>query len=65
MKLIVNGETAEVPEGLTVAGLLNLRQQLSTVAVAVNQHFVPRTHHAQHVLKAGDQVEIVAPMQGG
>ena len=65
MKLLINGEPAEVPENLTVAGLLNLRQQVNTVAVAVNQQFVPRARHDQHVLKAGDQVEIVAPMQGG
>lgn len=36
-----------------------------TVAVALNGHFVPKSTYNKHVLKKGDQIDIVAPMQGG
>lgn len=65
MNLMINGEPTTVPDGLTVARLLDLRATLHTFAVAVNQEFVPRARHATHVLREGDRVEIVAPMQGG
>lgn len=36
-----------------------------TVAVALNGHFVPKSTYNKHVLKEGDEIDIVAPMQGG
>ena len=65
MKLLVNGESMEAPDGVTVAMLIARRGHPATVAVAVNQVFVPRSRHVDTILKEGDQVEIVAPMQGG
>lgn len=37
----------------------------STVATAVNGNFVPKSLRAGHALTEGDQVEVLAPMQGG
>ena len=37
----------------------------TTVATALNGDFVPVTLREQTVLQAGDQLEVVAPMQGG
>lgn len=37
----------------------------SKVATAVNGQFVTKTSRNEHVLNEGDQVEVVAPMQGG
>lgn len=34
-------------------------------AVAINQHFIPRTQYANTFLKEGDKIEMVFPMQGG
>lgn len=65
MKLMVNGEATEAPDGCTVAQLLHLRGHNAAVAVAVNQTFVPRGRHHATTLQADDQIEIVAPMQGG
>ncbi len=65
MKIVINGESADVPGDSTVVDLLKLRGSLHTVAVAVNQEFVPRARHATRTLHEGDEVEIVAPMQGG
>lgn len=35
------------------------------LAVAVNTEFVPRSAHAEQQVSDGDEIEIVAPMQGG
>ena len=37
----------------------------ATVATAVNDSFVPLALRTQHVLRDGDQIEVLAPMQGG
>ena len=66
MKIRVNGEEMNFPDGLTIAALLEfLHIPLSGRAVAVNLTFVPKPRHARHVLADGDEVEVVAPMQGG
>jgi sulfur carrier protein len=66
MKLTVNGEPTEVPEGLTIAGLLeHLEVRGPRVAVEVNRRIVVRGQHAEHRLGEGDQVEIVTLVGGG
>ncbi len=66
MIIRVNGEETEVPAGTTITGLLaTLSVATDGRAVAVNLMFVPKSRHASHELSAGDEVEIVAPMQGG
>jgi sulfur carrier protein len=66
MKLLLNGEPREVPDGLHIAGLLkHLGLNMDGRAVAVNLTFVPKALHARRELKDGDEVEVVAPMQGG
>jgi sulfur carrier protein len=45
--------------------LVNHGHTQTHFAVALNQHFVPRSLHAQTYLQDGDCIEIVAPMQGG
>jgi sulfur carrier protein len=34
-------------------------------AVVINQQFIPRDRHASTVLKEGDNIELISPMQGG
>lgn len=34
-------------------------------AVAVNRQFIPRAYYENTILKEGDVVEIISPMQGG
>jgi sulfur carrier protein len=64
--LRVNGEELTADGPLTVAALLaRLGHAPAAVAVAVNLTFVPRREYATKTLNAGDQIEIVAPMQGG
>lgn len=66
MEIIVNGERREVPEGTTIAQLLqHLGFAGKYVAVEVNRQVVPRVRHAEHGLQAGDTLEIVTLVGGG
>ena len=66
MEITVNGVTTEVPEGLSVRGLVeHLGYTEGPVAVEVNRAIVPRATHAQHPLHAGDLVEVVHFVGGG
>ncbi len=62
----LNGESAAVPEGSTVAAVVS--RQLSSdrgVAVAVNREVVPRSSWTEVHLAEGDEVEILTAAQGG
>jgi len=62
----LNGEPHRLPEGATVARLLEqLELAGQRVAVEVNGAVVPRSEHAAHVLAAGDEVEVVTFVGGG
>ena len=66
MRLQVNGEPMEVPEGTTVAELLErLRLGTQRVAVERNRDIVPRAEHATMRLQEGDEIEIVHFVGGG
>jgi sulfur carrier protein len=65
-KIHYNGQPREVPAGTTVAALLeHLELRPSFVAVEINMELVPRGKHAAHLLKEGDQVEVVTLVGGG
>ena len=64
MKIVINGAPHETT-ATTLAGLLEERGLAERVATAVNEDFVPATLRASHLLREGDRVEILAPMQGG
>jgi len=66
MQLLINGQPREVPEGLTVQGLLELLAvKAPRVAVEVNQAVVKRADHPSTPLQPGDAVEIVTFVGGG
>jgi sulfur carrier protein len=66
MKLTVNGEFHDVPDGLTVRGLVeHLGLTSGPVAVEKNREVVPRAEHASTPLGTGDVVEIVHFVGGG
>lgn len=66
MKITVNGEVQEVPDGITAADLVqNLGLIGQRIAMEVNREILPRSQHADHVLQAGDTVEIVRAVGGG
>lgn len=66
MVLTVNGETHEVPDGMTVRELLErLDVPRGRVAVEVNLQIVRKDKHERHELNDGDRLEIVTFVGGG
>lgn len=66
MNIIVNGQPREFRPGLTVSQLLQQDGYGDRrVAVEINGAIVPKSRHAEQVLAAGDQVEVVQAIGGG
>ena len=66
MKLQVNGEERELPEGATIAVLIeSLGLRPEVVAVEVERVLVSRTEHATRQLAEGERVEVVTLVGGG
>ncbi|QEG38527.1 sulfur carrier protein ThiS [Roseimaritima ulvae] len=66
MKVQVNGQTAEFPDGITIERLVELADvPPNYLAVEVNEDVVPREQHGSHVLYDGDCVEVVTLVGGG
>jgi sulfur carrier protein len=65
MKLTVNGDVRDVPEGLTVMGLIQHLGLDGPVAVERNAQVVPRAEHGDVALEDDDVIEIVHFVGGG
>jgi sulfur carrier protein len=68
MKVLLNGETAELADGATVRAAvesLDLPASGRGVAVAVDAEVVPRTQWETHELQEGARVEVLRAIQGG
>ena len=66
MQVVVNGESADIKSGSTVAELLEqLRIGRERVAVEVALQIVPKAKYDSHTLTEGDRIEIVHFVGGG
>lgn len=66
MRVAVNGRTRELPEGATVADLIEaLDLGARNVVVEHNSRPLERSTFKDVKLSPGDVVEIVRPVQGG
>lgn len=66
MRLEINGQSREAPDGATVADLLRqLGLDRQACAVEVNSELVPRRLHGERRLAPGDRVEVVTLVGGG
>ena len=65
MRVTVNGETREVAAMSIDALLRELDYEGTHFAIAVNYDVLPKSRWAQTQLKAGDEIEIITPRQGG
>jgi sulfur carrier protein len=68
LKLTVNGEPLELPEGATVEYLVECAGPPARdrgIAVAVDSEVVPRSAWNDTVLSEGQRIELLAAMQGG
>lgn len=66
MRILLNGETVEVPPGATLASLVQERGlEGRPIAVELNAALTPRERLAQTPLSENDEVEIVTFVGGG
>jgi sulfur carrier protein len=66
MKITINGQMQSFDGGLNVADVLERQGYAGMlVAVARNGEFVAKADYGAVELADGDDLEIVAPMQGG
>ncbi|UWU94662.1 sulfur carrier protein ThiS [Bradyrhizobium sp. CB1015] len=65
MLVIINGEPREVSAASVEALLAELDYEGSHFAIALNYDVVPKSRWAETSLKAGDEIEIITPRQGG
>ena len=65
MRVTVNGEDREIAATSVAALLGELDYEGTHFAIALNYDVVPRSRWAETALKAGDEIEIITPRQGG
>ena len=66
MDITLNGQPLPLPDQTTLAALLEAQHLAQRrVAVEINGEIIPRSRHAEHMLAAGDKVEIVHALGGG
>lgn len=66
MRVTVNGEEVEVPEGTTAEDLISiLGHRSDRVAVEVDGEICPRDRRGSFVLAPGQRIELVSFVGGG
>jgi len=65
MRVTVNGEARDIAATSVDALLRELDYEGTHFAIAVNYDVVPKMRWAETRLKAGDEIEIITPRQGG
>ena len=66
MKISVNGEIKEFSqESLTIDKILKILEYKRGIAVALNETFIIKTKYSNTVVKDGDRLDILSPIQGG
>jgi thiamine biosynthesis protein ThiS len=66
MTVVINGESREIPDGLTVSALLgHLDMKAERVAIERNRDILPRPRWAETQVRASDSFEIVQFVGGG
>ena len=65
MRVTVNGEARDVAATSVAALLSELDYEGTHFAIALNYDVVPKSRWAEATLKAGDEIEIITPRQGG
>ena len=61
----LNGESAALPAGATVATVTERLAVRGRYAVELNGEIVPRSDHGSRALRAGDVIEVVHAIGGG
>lgn len=66
MQIILNKQSVEIPEGMSLQDLaVSQGLEGKCVAVAVNFNVIRREHWGQHLLCDGDNVTVIGIAKGG
>ncbi|NPU66021.1 sulfur carrier protein ThiS [Bradyrhizobium sp. 83012] len=65
MRVTVNGEARDISATSVAALLSELDYEGTHFAIALNYDVVPKSRWSETALKAGDEIEIITPRQGG
>ena len=66
VSLVVNGDAVEFDGEISVSALLErLEVKTGAIAVEVNREIISKSGYSEHVLRDGDQIEIVTFVGGG
>jgi sulfur carrier protein len=63
--VLLNGDAREVPNGFTVADLVDLVYTSRAIAIARNGELVPRSTWASIQLENADRLEVLSVAPGG
>ncbi len=65
MQIILNGESIDLDNSVTIIQLLSRLELSGPLAIEVNQRIIPRSLFSTYQIKSGDLVEIVEAIGGG
>ena len=66
MNIILNNTTNNVPNNITIEGLLLLNNIKSKyIAVEINKKTIPKSKYRECQLSEGDRIEIITAIGGG
>jgi sulfur carrier protein len=66
IEVFINGQAQQLQANSSVDDAIKQWQNnTGQFAVALNKQFVPKSSRASQVLQAGDQIDVVSPIQGG
>jgi len=66
IQVTINGEPKQLQKNTTISEMLTqLDYQNEWLGVAINTTFISKTAHDQTIIKEGDHIDILSPIQGG
>ena len=66
MNIILNNESEEVHDGITIEELLDDKKIYTQyIAIEINKKIIPKSSYYKHELKEGDKIEIITAIGGG
>ena len=65
--IVLNGEECSVDEGTSLGTIVEreVGEEADHVAVALNDEIISRGRWDETTIEAGDEIEVVQPIQGG
>ena len=66
MNIILNNESDEVHDGITIKELLDDKKiKTKYIAIEINKKIIPKSSYYKYELKEGDKIEIITAIGGG